>query len=166
MLTVLVAVAATACSDPAGPGADAGDPASGAKAGTGGSKVERALQARVDSYWDLKVQGDTIQRYQEFMSTSFKQGDGEDREGITLEDFVRRSTGAATYTGAEFKKAALDESGESARVLVEYQWHISPGIAPVKMTPKTASWESKWVLDGGKWCLDMIYEDDERTMLD
>ena len=166
MLAALVAVFSVACSEP---GDTAGASSNSAKAGGDTSKIERILQSRVESYWDLKIQRDTIQRYQEFMSSGFKEGvgetaSGEERKPISLEDFVRRSTGAAVYTAAEYKKAVLDETGESARVLVEYQWHIAPGIAPVKMKPKTANWESKWVLDGGKWCLDMIYEDDERKL--
>jgi len=125
-----------------------------AEAGT-----EAGLRDRAASYWDLRLSGDTLRLYQEFMSERF-------REDRSIEDFVSNAHGAAVYTGYRIAKLAIDEDDPSrARVLVEYDWHVNPEMFNVSPNPKTARAESIWVFEEGLWKFDETVDEGETKLM-
>ena len=125
--------------------------------GSSGGTVptEEALRERVAGYWNLRMQGETIRRYQEYVSTAYKEGRGSEK-AVTLEDYVRRVSGAAIFTGFEIKQVAIQEpdaeTGEvRGHVLLAYDWHVNPEIANIVPRTKTAPLETIWLFEDGEW---------------
>lgn len=117
--------------------------------------TEEALRERVAGYWNLRLKGETIRRYQDYMAAAYKEGrDGQ--EPVSLEEYVRKVSGAAIFTGFEIKQIAIQEADEEtgeilAHVHLEYDWHINPSIANVTPTSKTAPLETIWIFEEGEW---------------
>ena len=113
--------------------------------GCGNSQPRAAgipLEERVKEYWTLKLQGDELRRY-EYLEPSY-------RAVVSAEEFIRKSAGAAVYTGFEIKEVSID--GSDAVVDLEYTWHIHPSLLKgIKPPIKTVPQESQWVLVDGVW---------------
>ena len=123
------------------------------------SGTEEGLRDRAAEYWDLRMAGDTLRLYQEFMSERFR-GDR------SIEEYVANAHGAAVYTGYRITKVLLEtEDPSQARVLVEYDWHVNHEMFNVKPKPKTARAESIWVFEEGLWKFDDAVDEGETKLM-
>jgi len=125
-----------------------------------GAATEERLRQRVSDYWQLRLDGDPVRRYA-FMSEKVQ-------AETPIEEFVG-GTGLAIYKRFEIEKVAMepaagDESTE-ARVLVEYDWHISTKVAPLKPPVKTALVEEIWTFENGDWYWNDRVDDHEEMTL-
>ncbi len=123
-----------------------------AKSSTVGT--EERLRERVTAYWDLRIDGDAVRRW-DYWTEAF-------RSEKPLEDFVRGVSGAAVYTGAGIEKVVID--GNEGHVRLHYDWHVSPSIAPVTPVTKRAAAESIWIFENGDWFKSRTLETEEHSL--
>jgi hypothetical protein len=103
------------------------------------------LEERVAEYWAHKIDNDLIRVY-EMYEPAF-------REKVSLQDFLKATTGAAVFVDSELD--SVDLRGKEATVSVTYRWHMSreiPGLD--KITPPTKTVRGRtaeWVWVDGEW---------------
>ena len=104
---------------------------------------EDALRARVQAYWDARVEGSAEKAYQLLEPDA--------RQQVSLGTYAHRS-GQSEILSYEIEKIDLDLQTESAVVQVKRSFRIKPGAVPIRIDQDLEqTGHERWVMMDHQW---------------